>query len=170
MLQIGELTSFPGRRRRQWARATASASSALERYYECADGWIAIACATAPHAAALFAALGLPAKGEETRETRSRRDRRCAQAVVARRRAARVWSRRARRPHRCVTLDETYADAFLDENNYYDSYVDPAFGPRRASPSFARFGRTNTKFERAAPILGQHSADVLRDYGISQEQ
>ena len=69
-----------------------------------------------------------------------------------------------------LTLDETYADAFLDENNYYDSYVDPAFGPARGVAPFARFGRAHTRLQSAAPMLGQHNADVLRDYGIAQER
>ena len=66
------------------------------------------------------------------------------------------------------TLDETYTDAFLEENNYYDSYVDPAFGPAKGIAGFARFGRTKTAFQRAAPTLGQHSVDVLREFGVAR--
>ena len=69
-----------------------------------------------------------------------------------------------------LTLDETYADPFLGENNYYDSYVDPTYGPALGVGPFARFGRARTRLHSAAPMLGQHNADVLRDYGISRER
>ena len=66
LLQIGELTSYPGAPAPAMGARDCIGVSALERYYECADGWIAIACAAAPRAAALFDALGLPARdGEE---------------------------------------------------------------------------------------------------------
>jgi crotonobetainyl-CoA:carnitine CoA-transferase CaiB-like acyl-CoA transferase len=147
--------------------------SALERYYECADGWMAIACSTATRSASLFDALRLhdgdagPAAAERGEDALA--------SVIAN--ALRLLSRdealtrlaEAGAPAAPVlTLGETYTDAFLGENNYYDSYLDPVFGPATGVSGFARFGRANTRFERAAPILGQHTTDVLRDYGISQ--
>jgi crotonobetainyl-CoA:carnitine CoA-transferase CaiB-like acyl-CoA transferase len=67
-----------------------------------------------------------------------------------------------------LTVNEAYTDAFLEENDYYESYVDPAFGPARGIAGFARFGRTKTDFRSAAPTLGQHSIAVLRDFGVSR--
>jgi crotonobetainyl-CoA:carnitine CoA-transferase CaiB-like acyl-CoA transferase len=175
LLQVGELTSFPGARSPAMGARDCIGVSALERYYECADGWIAIACATAPRPVALFEALRLQAGDAEEAVAERRED--ALASVIAD--ALRPLSRddaltrlvEAGAPASPVlTLDETYADAFLEENNYYDSYVDPAFGPATGVSSFARFGRTNTRFQRAAPILGQHNTEVLRDYGISQER
>ena len=66
LLQIGELTSYPGGPEPAMGARDCIGVSALERYYECADGWIAVACGAAPRDAALFEALGLPTRdGEE---------------------------------------------------------------------------------------------------------
>jgi crotonobetainyl-CoA:carnitine CoA-transferase CaiB-like acyl-CoA transferase len=67
-----------------------------------------------------------------------------------------------------LTVDATYTDAFLAENHYYDTYLDPAFGPAKGIAGFARFGRTDTEFRRPPPTVGQHSVDVLRDFGVSR--
>jgi crotonobetainyl-CoA:carnitine CoA-transferase CaiB-like acyl-CoA transferase len=170
LLQIGQLTSYAGSPSPAMGARDCIGVSALERYYECDDGWIAIACATAPRSAALFAALRLSAGDAERREDevasviadalrRLSRDDALARLGEAGAPAAPV-----------LTLDETYADPFLGENNYYDSYVDPTYGPALGVGPFARFGRARTRLQSAAPMLGQHNADVLRDYGISRER
>ena len=175
LLQIGELTSYPGASAPAMGARDCSGASALERYYECADGWIAIACATAPRYAALFDALGIPTGNADAALAEPREG--ALSAVIAdglRRLSlddALTRLTEAGAPAVPVlTLDETYADAFLDENNYYESYTHPAFGPAKGVASFARFHRTETAFRRAAPILGQHSTEVLRDYGLSPER
>ncbi len=66
-----------------------------------------------------------------------------------------------------LTVDATYSDAFLEANNYYDSYVDPAFGQALGIAGFARFERTKTEFRRPPPTIGQHSIEVLRDFGVA---
>jgi crotonobetainyl-CoA:carnitine CoA-transferase CaiB-like acyl-CoA transferase len=150
-------------------------ASALERYYECADGWIAVACATPQHCVALTDALELqevdaPAALAEARD-----------GVLASRiaEALRPLSveRALTRLHEAgapavpvLTMDETYADAFLQENDFYESYLDPAFGPAKGVGAIARFARTTTAFRRAAPMLGEHSAEVLREFGLTQER
>jgi crotonobetainyl-CoA:carnitine CoA-transferase CaiB-like acyl-CoA transferase len=65
-----------------------------------------------------------------------------------------------------LTVDDTYADAFLEENDYYESYLDPTFGPAKGVARLARFTRTTTAFRRAAPILGEHNIEVLRDFEL----
>ena len=66
-----------------------------------------------------------------------------------------------------LTIDETYTDAFLADNGYYESFDDPEFGPAQGVASSARFSRTPTEYGRPAPMLGQHTAEVLHDLGIS---
>ena len=175
LLQIGELTSFPGAPSPAMGARDCVGVSALERYYECADGWIAIACATAPRSAALFAALRLRAGDAEAAVAEQDEDG-LASVIAAALKPLSLDDALTRLGEAgapaapIVPLDETYANAFLGENNFYDSYVDPAFGPARGVSGFARFGRTHTSFERPPPTLGQHNTDVLREYGISQER
>jgi crotonobetainyl-CoA:carnitine CoA-transferase CaiB-like acyl-CoA transferase len=175
LLQIGELTTYPGAPAPPMGARDCIGASALERYYECADGWIAVACATPQHCVALTDALELqevdaPAALAEARD-----------GVLASRiaEALRPQSveRALTRLHEAgapavpvLTMDETYADAFLQENDFYESYLDPAFGPAKGVGAIARFARTTTAFRRAAPMLGEHSAEVLREFGLTQER
>jgi crotonobetainyl-CoA:carnitine CoA-transferase CaiB-like acyl-CoA transferase len=173
LLQIGELTSYPGGPEPAMGAPDCIGTSALERYYECADGWIAVACATAPRAAALFEALGLPGGDAETTLAEPRQGE-LASLIAGVLRPLSVDDALTRLSAAgapaapVLTVNETYTDAFLEENDYYESYVDPAFGPARGIAGFARFGRTKTEFRSAAPTLGQHSIDVLRDFGVSR--
>ncbi|MEX1009361.1 MAG: CoA transferase [Acidimicrobiia bacterium] len=173
LLQIGALTSYPGAREPAMGARDCIGASALERYYECADGWIAVACATAPRAAALFDALGLRAEGAEGALAEPREGGLASLIADALKPlsvddALMRLSDAGASAAPVVTVDQTYTDAFLEEHNYYDSYVDPTFGPGRGIAGFARFERTKTRFRRAAPTLGQHSIDVLREFGVSQ--
>ena len=134
LLQIGELTSYPGAPEPATGARDCIGVSALERYYECADGWIAVACAAAPRAAALIEALGLPAEdGEET--LAAPREGELASLIADALKPLSVDDALTRlgaagAPAAPVrTVDATYTDAFLAENHYYDTYVDPAFGP-----------------------------------------
>ena len=171
LLQIGELTSHAGAAPPPTGARDCLGVRALERYYECTDGWIAIACMTTAHCTALFAALDLPEQdpdvalaaapdgalastiADSLRE--SARDETLAKLGAAGAPAVPV-----------LTIDDTYIDAFLDENDFYESYVDPAFGTARGVAMYARFGRTNSGFERAAPAVGQHTDEVLHDFGL----
>jgi crotonobetainyl-CoA:carnitine CoA-transferase CaiB-like acyl-CoA transferase len=69
-----------------------------------------------------------------------------------------------------LELDDTYTHAFLEENNFYESYDDPAFGPAKGVAMFARFSRTDTGFRRPAPTIGEHTEEVLRDFGLSRDR
>jgi crotonobetainyl-CoA:carnitine CoA-transferase CaiB-like acyl-CoA transferase len=173
LLQIGELTSYPGAPAPAMGARDCIGASALERYYECADGWIAVACATAPRAAALLDALGLRDEGAEGALAEPR-DGALAILIADALEPLSVDDALMRLGEAgapaapVLTVEQTYTDAWLEDHKYYDSHVDPVFGPARGIAGFARFGRTQTKFRRAAPTVGQDSVDVLRDFGVSQ--
>jgi crotonobetainyl-CoA:carnitine CoA-transferase CaiB-like acyl-CoA transferase len=175
LLQIAELSSYPGAPAPAMGARDCIGASALERYYECADGWIAIACATAAGYAALFDALGLQA-GDAQAALAEEREGALASMIAEVLRLLSLDDALTRLLESgapaapALTIAETYGDAFLDENNYYEVHVHPAYGPATGVAGFARFERTKTGFRRAAPLLGQHSTEVLRDYGVSRER
>ena len=170
LLQIGEITSYPGGPPPAMGGRDCIGVSALERYYECADGWMSIACATAARSAALFAALHVEVGDRELPDDE------LASVIAAALRplslddALTCLGDAGAPAAPVVTLEETYGDAFLAENHHYDSYDDATYGPAKGVGPFARFGRTRTTLQRAAPMLGEHSAEVLRDYGIARER
>jgi crotonobetainyl-CoA:carnitine CoA-transferase CaiB-like acyl-CoA transferase len=161
LLQIGELTSYPGSPPAPMGARDCVGTSALERYYECADGWIAIACTTPASAEALMKELGVSASVQEIaavlrplsrHEALTRLEQAGAPAVPV------------------LTIDDTYTDDFLEANGFYESWVDPEFGPAQGVASSARFSRTPASYGRPAPMLGQHTTEVLRDFGVSEER
>ncbi|HZP27420.1 MAG TPA: CoA transferase, partial [Acidimicrobiia bacterium] len=174
LLQIGELTTYPGAPAPPTGARDCTGAGALERYYECADGWIAVACATAREGAALADALGLegldvhaamaePAGGGVLAE----RIARVLEPLTVDDAVARLGDAGAPAVP-VVTMDETFTDPYLEENGYYESYLDPASGPARGVAVPFRFGRSATAFPRAAPMLGEHGAEVLREYGAAR--
>jgi crotonobetainyl-CoA:carnitine CoA-transferase CaiB-like acyl-CoA transferase len=172
LLQIGELTAYGGAPSPPSGARDCLGVRALERYYECVDGrWIAIACATAAHARALVDALDLPQVDADD-ALAEKPDGPLASAIADRllersREEALAMLRDAGVPTAPVlTIDETYADAFLEENGYYESYVDPTFGAALGVAMCARFGRTPSGFGRPAPTVGQHTDEVLHEFGL----
>jgi crotonobetainyl-CoA:carnitine CoA-transferase CaiB-like acyl-CoA transferase len=173
LLQIGALTTYPGAPAPPMGARDCTGERALERYYECADGWIGIACTTASSCAALVDVLGLDPVDVHAALTEGPDGAFAARIAEAVRPlpVERVLTRLgdAGAPATPVpTLEETFADPFLHENGYYESYVDPSFGPASGNAGFARFTRTGTAFRRPAPMLGEHSVEVLHDFGIPQ--
>jgi crotonobetainyl-CoA:carnitine CoA-transferase CaiB-like acyl-CoA transferase len=175
LLQIGELTTYPGAPAPPMGARDCTGASAMERYYQCADGWIATACATPVRCAALLEALGLDAVDAQVALAEG------PDGVLASRIAGALEGLSVERALTCLndagaaavpvlTVDDTYTDPFLQANDFYDTYQDPAFGPATGVAGFARFERTRTAFRRAAPMLGEHSAEVLRDFGIPRER
>jgi crotonobetainyl-CoA:carnitine CoA-transferase CaiB-like acyl-CoA transferase len=171
LLQIGELTTHPGAPAPPMGARDCLGASALERSYECADGWIAVACASPLRCAALCDALGL-----DDVEAQAALAEAC-HGVLASRIAEVLETLSVERALTCLgeagapavpvrTVAETYADAFLQENDFYESYLDPAFGPTEGPGCIARFTRTTSAYPRAAPMLGEHSIEVLRDFDV----
>ena len=60
MFQSGELTTWPGAPTAPKGCRDCLGIAALDRFYACADAWVAVACGGADEAAALAAALGHP--------------------------------------------------------------------------------------------------------------
>jgi formyl-CoA transferase len=146
--------------------------SALERYYEGTDGWIAIACTTVAHSSALLDALGIrdvdpEAALEESRDgALAERLGDALQAMSVDEVLTRLHALGAPAVP-VLTLEETYSDPYLNENGFWESYRDPTAGPAVGPASSARFSRTPTGYGRAAPGLGEHSAEVLRELGVT---
>jgi len=160
LLQIGELTSYPGSPPPPMGARDCVGMGALEHYYECADGWIAIACTTPSSAGALTSTLGVP-------QTASEAEIAAALRPLPREDALARLERAGAPAVPVLTVDDTYTDVFLTANRFYESWDDPEFGPAQGVGNSARFSRTPTGYGRPAPMLGQHSAEVLREFGIS---
>lgn len=173
--QIGEFTSYAGGPAHPKGARDCLGAGALQRFYPCQDGWIAVAAVEAGHAAALDGALGLksgdaaaalaaPVEGPLAAAIAAALAPLTRAEAVAKLEAAGVPAAAA------LTALETYGDAFLGENGYFESYSHVRSGTVTGAPGYARFSRTPGGFAHPAPLLAQHSIEVLVDYGIAEDR
>jgi formyl-CoA transferase len=58
----------------------------------------------------------------------------------------------------------------LWENGYYEIFSHPQWGELVGSRGYAEFDGAPARFARLEPELGEHGAEVLREYGFPRER
>jgi len=152
--------------------------SALQRLYPCADGeWLCLAGTRPEHFQQVCAALGHPEwAGRMTAEKAllEPRDGQLAENIAA---ALSGFDRddaldrlltRGVPAAPAIRLDQVWTDAWLKANRYLDEYEHPIHGTVTGVRTFGEWSRTGGGFERRAPLLGEHSTEVLREFGIDE--
>jgi crotonobetainyl-CoA:carnitine CoA-transferase CaiB-like acyl-CoA transferase len=175
MFQSGDLTTWPGAPPAPKGSRDCLGVSALDRFYVCADDWMLVACGDAHEAAALARALGHPEwpqafdmmaearDGALARQIEAAlRQRPMADALIALRRAG-VRAAPAQEG------DEVLADRWLQANNFLDQARQTPYGPVTDRP-YAAFSRSPCGYTRPDPGLGEHSFEILADYGIDPDR
>ena len=179
LYQSGDLTWYAGRPPAANGARDCLGFTALDRFYQCADGWITLACSGAGQFEALAKTLGHP-------EWTGRWDGRTClteprDGALATEIAAALKSRA-----RDATLEllagagvpaapvmrsnETHNTEFFWENGYFELRSHPTAGDLITSRGFAIFDGEAMRFERLDPELGEHSIEVLLDFGIPHDQ
>src|SRR5215208_3444764 len=148
-------------------------STATDRFYRASDGWLKLHATAPTHWAALAASLGDAALAAIPAEEALRAP---ARGIVAEQLAANLateplalWLSTLLPAGVPVALIVRPPDLFSDPqvlaNGLIAEHVHAAWGPVRQTGVLARFGRTPGVAQRAAPLLGQHSREVLREAG-----
>ena len=173
LYQLGEMVDYAGRPANDKGGRDCLGLRALYRYYPCADGWIALACDSAAQAGAVGQVLGLdlgveplaaPRDGdlagriEAALATRNRDE--TVDALLAKG----VATAPVRR------FDEALKDPWLWENGHMAPWTHPRLGPGVSARAYADFSRTPGGFTLPTPDLGEHTRQVLADYGISADK
>ena len=176
LCQSGELTSYEGRSANPPGGRDRLGISAIQRFYECSDGWIAIACTQPEQFPQLCIALAHPEwAGRIIAERASSEPTEGALAtqiadVLHEMTREEALDRLTARSVPCAPAlrpVEWFGDPFAEENDCFDTYDHPQWGAVSGPRAFARFTRAGGEFRRRAPILGEHSAEVLRDFGFA---
>ncbi|MBA4181257.1 MAG: CoA transferase [Anaerolinea sp.] len=177
--QSGELTWYEGRPANPPGGRDRLGTSAVNRFYQCSDGWIGVACSRPEQFPQLCIALGHPEwAGRVIAEKAAAEPVNSALAEqigaelakLTRDEALDRLLARGVPAAPALTLPERFADPFAEENRSFDEYVHPQFGPVTGPRAFADFRHAGGGFARPSPVLGEHSLQVLRDCGFSEER
>jgi len=177
-LQSGELTGYEGRPPNPQGATDCLGTSALQRFYPCSDGWIVVACTRPVEFGRLALALGHPEwTGRMTAEQALAQpvEGELAEQVAV---ALSTLSREeaidrlhcggiAAAPS--LTLHEFFSDPWVLENGFFDHYENAQWGDVTGPARYSTFdGRGG--FARGTPMLGEHTVEVLHDWGFGEER
>jgi crotonobetainyl-CoA:carnitine CoA-transferase CaiB-like acyl-CoA transferase len=148
VLQGGGLSPFPRLDSQQLGVAP------TRRLFQCADGWIMAVTETDGAMPALQAALGADLEAAMTELD-------CASAIAAVHRAGGQAERAALNQREAFFDDPANAAAGL-----VVAYPHPRYGRFEQIGSFFQLGDLQTRIDRAPPLLGQHSREILMEHGF----
>ncbi len=175
MFQSGELTTWPGAPPAPKGCRDCLGISALDRFYLCADAWIAVACGDARETKALAGALGHPDWDERFDMLTEPRDGplagELAAALAALPLGEALTALLGAGVRACPVREgeEILGDPWLWANDFFDQPRQTPHGPVVNRP-YAHFSRSETGYKRPDPGLGEHTFEVLADYGIAPDR
>lgn len=175
MFQSGELTTWPGAPPAPKGCRDCLGLAALDRFYRCADGWVLIACRDLQEAAELAKALDHADWASRFDMMAEPRDGALAaelEAALAERGVTDTLNTLVPAGVRATPVregEEILADPWLHANDFFDTLRETPFGPVTDRP-YADFSRSEAGYRRPEPGLGEHSFEVLADWGIDAER
>ena len=179
LYQSGDLTWYEGRPPAANGARDCLGFAALDRFYQCADGWITLACTTPKQFEDLARALGHPewtARWDGAAALAEPRDGALASEIAA--------ALKDRGRDEAVDLlcdagvpaapvlrgDEAHRTEYFWENRYFELRSHPSAGELITSRGFADFDGEAMRFDLMHPELGEHGVEVLMDYGLPHEK
>lgn len=174
--QAGEFIRYEGRPPDPPGGRDLPGVSALYRVYRCADGWLFLAVRTLEQAESLAqAAAGALALGGE-RDAASLLEAPLRGEVASALEtffAARTRSEALQALTECgipcapcLTIKDLFHDEHLAANDLWWQMEHPVHGPMRQTGRIVKWQRRSMRLERPAPLLGQHSREVLLESGV----
>jgi len=173
VFQSAALTTWPGAPPPPVGERDCIGLSALDRFYRCADGWITLGLRSEAQAEALALVLGeddwssrfrpildQPRRGALAQEIAVRLGARSRTETLASLHAAGVPATPVYRG------DEARGQDWLWESGFYELRAHPAWGDMIGSRAYADFSRGGSGFSCLDPELGEHSVEVLIEYGV----
>jgi crotonobetainyl-CoA:carnitine CoA-transferase CaiB-like acyl-CoA transferase len=176
--QSGEVTWYEGRPPNPEGGLDCIGLSALQRFYACAnDEWLAISCTRPEQFQQVCIALGHPEwAGRFVAEHALAEPREgplaalMAEALAGMRRTEALDRMLLRGVPAAPAnrTDDVFVDPWLQQNRFTEEYDHPQFGEISGVAGYADFERTAAGFRDRAPLLGEHSVEVLREFGFAE--
>lgn len=141
------------------------------RLYKAADGWLMVAATTAAQIAALARATGIALAESVTAEPADSATGRALATVFGTRIVA-EWETALQGAGVPVARVLTAVDLFDDDqvaaNDLLAEHQHPIWGKVRQTGVLAKFAATPGRAGRVAPLLGEHTVEVLHEIGYDQ--
>ena len=154
-------------------------TSAAYRCYRCADGWLFLACTTEDHWRAMAKAIGRPEfaypgawpAAAQTDPKGGVAD--AVQEMLAEDTVDSWLKRFASRAVPCapiVPVRDVLDSPQVQANGWTVDHEHSKWGTVRQTATLARFSRTPAVSQRTAPLLGQHTDELLRGIGYDERR
>ncbi|NJD64018.1 MAG: CoA transferase, partial [Chloroflexi bacterium] len=175
----GELTWYEGRPANPKGGLDLLGTSALNRFYQCSDGWILVAGSAPEHFPSICVALGHPEWAGGTIAEKALNEpgdgalaTRIADALAAMTRDEALDRLLTRSVPAAPALDavEVFENPWMHASEYFEDFDHPQLGTIRGPRYLGRFLRTGNGYPRRSPLIGEHSREVLADCGIAPER
>jgi crotonobetainyl-CoA:carnitine CoA-transferase CaiB-like acyl-CoA transferase len=172
-VQAGEFISYAGRPADPPGGRDLAGRHAFYRIYGTSDGWLFLACSQPDHATAFAEVTGGPlvVDGDAMRQPL---DGRVAAAIAGRleRGATTHWIETltdAGVPCApCTRVEDLFEDAHTTANDLWWDIVHPQWGQIRQTGAAVHWHEMKMRLAQRAPLLGEHSTEVLREFGVDQ--
>ncbi|MBI4766288.1 MAG: CoA transferase [Deltaproteobacteria bacterium] len=180
-LQSGTFIDYPGLERKYPGDTGLKGLSASHRLYETQDKrWIFIMAYQPEHWSSLCQVLGqetlLSDPRFENEPDRKKNDQTLVEIFIEafKGKPAAEWVSALSQAGVPVALgqsaEEVIRDPHCDANNYFAQIQDPDFGPVRLPGVGPQFSGMSGIIRRAAPKLGHHTEEILKELGYTEEQ
>ncbi len=171
--QLAEVVAYEGRAANDVGGRDCLGPRALHRFYDCADGWLALVCERGEEARALGAVLGIAVDDAALTAVRDGAlAERIASALAGRARDEAVRALLAAGVPAAPVLRgvEALESKWLWENRTLERWTHPRLGDLIGVRSYADFSRTPAGFARPCPDIGEHTTELLTELGIAPDR
>ncbi|MGD0854704.1 MAG: CoA transferase [Dehalococcoidia bacterium] len=180
-LQSGNFIKYKGMKRKNLGKPDIKGLSATNRMYQGIDGeWLYVFCAKEEHWEKMCDVLGLKKLVTDPRfstpAARKRHDKELTAILTETFLAtpASIWSFlmmiKGVPAAYAQNLESLLKDQFCKDTGVYEFQQHPQWGKVQLQGIVPEFSETPGKVQRPAPMLGQHTEEVLSEIGYTKEQ
>ena len=179
LTQSGELTTYEGRPPNPKGGLDLLGTSAVNRFYECSDGWVMLAGTKPEHFPAICIALGHPewagriiAEKANLEPVEGQLAGQFAEAFATMTATEAVDRLQSKNVPAAIAIQTTdvFDDPWMHANGYFEDFEHPQFGAIRGPKHLGAFSRTPGGYPMRSPLIGEHSTEVLVECGFSEER